>query len=80
MPFGSFETHLETFYQPFNFKRNISLKPWRLNELQKNLENISQKVLTDNLRVMEADEIITRTVYAEVPPHVEYDCPPLSKR
>ena len=31
-----------------------------------------QKVLTDSLRSMEADGIITRTVYPEVPPHVEY--------
>ena len=36
------------------------------------LEGISQKVLTDSLRSMEADGIITRTVYPEVPPRVEY--------
>ena len=47
-------------------------RPWRFNELQKNLYGISQKVLTDNLRSMEEDGIITRTVYAEVPPRVEY--------
>ena len=42
------------------------------NELKKDLEGISQKVLTDSLRSMEADGIITRTVYPEVPPRVEY--------
>ncbi|MCR4676815.1 MAG: helix-turn-helix transcriptional regulator [Sphaerochaetaceae bacterium] len=52
--------------------RNLLNRPWRFNELQKNLEGISQKVLTDSLRSMEADGIITRTVYPEVPPHVEY--------
>lgn len=52
--------------------RNLLARPWRFNELQKNLEGISQKVLTDSLRSMEDDGIITRTVYAEVPPRVEY--------
>lgn len=52
--------------------RNLLERPWRFNELHKNLEGISQKVLTDNLRQMEADGLITRTVYAEVPPRVEY--------
>lgn len=41
------------------------------NELKKNLVGISQKVLTDSLRSMEDDGIITKTVYPEVPPHVE---------
>ena len=52
--------------------RNLQERPWRFNELQRSLEGISQKVLTDNLRSMEADGIIVRTVYAEVPPRVEY--------
>jgi len=52
--------------------RNLLVRPWRFNELQKSLEGISQKVLTDSLRSMEKDGIITRTVFAEVPPHVEY--------
>lgn len=52
--------------------RNLLVRPWRFNELRKGLDGISQKVLTDTLRSMEEDGIITRTVYAEVPPHVEY--------
>ena len=52
--------------------RNLLLRPWRFNELKKDLAGISQKVLTDSLRSMEADGIITRTVYPEVPPRVEY--------
>lgn len=53
--------------------RNLLVRPWRFNELQKSLEGVSQKVLTDSLRSMEADGIITRTVYPEVPPRVEYE-------
>ena len=52
--------------------RNLRIRPWRFNELQRNLDGISQKVLTESLRSMEADGLITRTVYAEVPPRVEY--------
>lgn len=52
--------------------RNLLARPWRFNELRKSLEGISQKVLTDSLRSMEEDGIITRTVYPEVPPRVEY--------
>ena len=52
--------------------RNLLVRPWRFNELQRSLEGISQKVLTDSLRSMEEDGIITRTVFPEVPPRVEY--------
>ena len=52
--------------------RNLLVRPWRFNELQKSLEGISQKVLTDSLRSMEKDGLLTRTVYPEVPPRVEY--------
>ncbi len=52
--------------------RNLLARPWRFNELLKSLPGLSQKVLTDNLRAMEKDGIITRTVYPEVPPRVEY--------
>ena len=52
--------------------RNLLVRPWRFNELRKSLDGISQKVLTDSLRSMEEDGIITRTVYPEVPPRVEY--------
>ncbi len=52
--------------------RNLLVRPWRFNELKKDLDGISQKVLTDSLRSMEADGLITRTVFPEVPPRVEY--------
>jgi len=47
-------------------------RAWRFNELQKDIEGISQRVLTDNLREMESNGIIVRTVYPEVPVRVEY--------
>lgn len=52
--------------------RNLLSRPWRFNELKQNSERIIQKVLTDSLRSMEAVGIITRTVYPEVLPRVEY--------
>ena len=52
--------------------RNLMARPWRFNELKRDLDGISQKVLTDSLRSMEEDGLIVRTVYPEVPPHVEY--------
>lgn len=52
--------------------RNLMVRPWRFNELKKSLDGISQKVLTDSLRALEADRIVVRTVYPEVPPRVEY--------
>ena len=52
--------------------RNLKARPWRFNELKKDLDGISQKVLTDSLRSMKADGLLTRTAYPEVPPRVEY--------
>ena len=52
--------------------RNLLARPWRFNELKKSLDGISQKVLSDSLRSLEEDGIVTRTVYPEVPPRVEY--------
>lgn len=59
--------------------RNLRMRPWRFNELQKSLEGVSQKVLTQSLRSMEEDGLIVRTVYAEVPPRVEYSLSELGK-
>ncbi len=52
--------------------RNLLARPWRFNELRRNLNGISQKVLTDSLRSLEADGLVTRTVYTGGPPRVEY--------
>ena len=44
----------------------------RFGELKKSLGDISQKVLTANLRAMEENGLLIRTVYTQVPPKVEY--------
>ncbi|MCD7773599.1 MAG: helix-turn-helix transcriptional regulator [Ruminococcus sp.] len=44
----------------------------RFGELKKSVGNVSQKVLTAQLRAMESSGLVNRKVYAEVPPRVEY--------
>lgn len=48
--------------------RNIKARAWRFNELQRDLEGISQKVLTDSLRQMIDDGLAYRYDYRELPP------------
>ena len=52
--------------------RNLLQRPWRFNELKKSLAPITQKMLTQQLREMEADGLVHREVYPVVPPKVEY--------
>lgn len=51
----------------------------RFSELKKSLGQVSQKVLTSQLRQMEANGLISRTVYAQVPPRVEYSLTELGR-
>ena len=48
-------------------------------ELKKSVGNVSQKVLTAQLRTMEESGLVNRKVYAEVPPRVEYSLTELGK-
>ncbi|GAB4529029.1 MAG: helix-turn-helix domain-containing protein [Anaerolineae bacterium] len=49
----------------------------RFSDIQRRIGGISQKMLTQTLRQLERDGLVTRTVYAEVPPRVEYTLTPL---
>ena len=51
----------------------------RFGELKKSIGHVSQKVLTAQLRDMEAKGLVSRKVYAEVPPRVEYALSPLGE-
>ncbi|MEA4987288.1 MAG: helix-turn-helix domain-containing protein [Anaerovorax sp.] len=51
----------------------------RFNELKKHLPHTTQKMLTQQLRELEADALIHREVYAQVPPKVEYSLTELGK-
>ena len=59
--------------------RNLKERPWRFNELQRDIESISQKVLTDSLRQMIDDGLVYRYDYQEMPPKVEYGLTELGK-
>ena len=51
----------------------------RFSELQRALQGITQKMLTQQLREMERDGIVHRRVYPEVPPRVEYSLTPMGR-
>lgn len=74
LPFCPVETTLTLISDRWKvlILRDLFTGTKRFGELKKSLTGISQKVLTANLRDMEANGLLTRKAYAEVPPHVEY--------
>ena len=60
--------------------RNLRERSWRFNELQRSIDGISQKVLTESLRQMVDDGLAYRHDYHENPPRVEYGLTELGKK
>lgn len=52
---------------------------WRFSDLRRNLEIVSEKMLTQTLRTLERDGFVHREVKPVIPPHVEYSLTPLGK-
>ena len=59
--------------------RDLQTGTKRFGELKRSLDGISQKVLTANLRDMEENGLVSRTVFPEVPPRVEYSLTELGR-
>ena len=77
---------------PFIFTLSLMGKRWkpailwklsqgvtRFGQLKREIPPISEKMLTQHLRELEKDQLITRTIYPEVPPRVEYELTKLGK-
>lgn len=54
----------------------MEYQPVRFNELQRYIGKVSDKTLSQNLKELEADQLICRTVYPQIPPKVEYTLTP----
>jgi DNA-binding HxlR family transcriptional regulator len=52
---------------------NLRHEPLRTGELKRSIHGITQKMLTQQLRELEVDDIVVRTVYSQVPPKVVYE-------
>ena len=59
-------------YKPVILYCLMEYEPVRFNEMQRYLTKVADKTLSQNLKELEADHLIVRTVYPQIPPKVEY--------
>ena len=59
-------------YKPVILYCLMEYEPVRFNEMQRYLQKVADKTLSQNLKELEADDLITRKVYPQIPPKVEY--------
>jgi DNA-binding HxlR family transcriptional regulator len=59
-------------YKPVSLYCLMEYEPVRFNEMQRYLKKVADKTLSQNLKELEADHLIVRTVYPQIPPKVEY--------
>lgn len=59
-------------YKPIILYCLMEYEPVRFNEMQRYLKKVADKTLSQNLKELEADDLIVRTVYPQIPPKVEY--------
>lgn len=59
-------------YKPIILYCLMEYEPVRFNEMQRYLKNVADKTLSQNLKELEKDDLIIRTVYPQIPPKVEY--------
>ncbi len=59
-------------YKPIILYCLMEYEPVRFNEMQRYLKNVADKTLSQNLKELEKDGLIIRTVYPQIPPKVEY--------
>lgn len=59
-------------YKPIILYCLMEYEPVRFNEMRRYLNNVADKTLSQNLKELEADDLIIRTMYPQIPPKVEY--------
>ncbi|MBP3730488.1 MAG: helix-turn-helix transcriptional regulator [Mailhella sp.] len=59
-------------YKPIILYCLMEYEPVRFNEMQRYIKNVADKTLSQNLKELEADNLITRNVFPQIPPRVEY--------